>query len=222
MTLLTSGRYAAVTSTLALVVALGGTSYAAVKITGNDIKDGTVTTADVKDHNLKLKDFSSSATHGLTGPKGAKGAKGDPGGKGDTGLTGPSDAYAVPSANSTLTGLGPTATVLGAVVLPAGSYVASGKTIITHNDGGNPQTDAGVTTCELQQPGTDGPATDLDVSNLRMPTGKLLSLTVTVQAAFTLDATTTIQFLCATSGTSNGAGASQFQVIKVGQLHLTP
>lgn len=37
-----SGSYASVASTAALVVALGGTSYAATQITGNDIKHGTV------------------------------------------------------------------------------------------------------------------------------------------------------------------------------------
>ena len=78
MKIISSGRYAAVTSTLALVIALGGTSYAAAKITGRDIKDNTVTTADVKNHNLKLKDLSSSATSGLRGDQG------------DTGPVGPS------------------------------------------------------------------------------------------------------------------------------------
>jgi hypothetical protein len=37
-----SGSYASVASTAALVVALGGTSYAASQITGSDIKHGTV------------------------------------------------------------------------------------------------------------------------------------------------------------------------------------
>jgi hypothetical protein len=37
-----SGSYASVASTAALVVALGGTSYAATQITGSDIKHGTV------------------------------------------------------------------------------------------------------------------------------------------------------------------------------------
>jgi hypothetical protein len=37
-----SGSYATVTSTAALVLALGGTSYAASQITGSDIKAGTV------------------------------------------------------------------------------------------------------------------------------------------------------------------------------------
>jgi hypothetical protein len=47
MKLFTSGRYATVASTAALVVALGGTSYAAAQITGADIKDGSVGTADL-------------------------------------------------------------------------------------------------------------------------------------------------------------------------------
>lgn len=209
MKIISSGRYAAVTSTLALVIALGGTSYAAAKITGRDIKDNTVTTADVKNHNLKLKDLSSSATSGL---------KGD---QGDTGPVGPSDAYAVPPAISTSVGLSQSTTLLGSVNLPAGSYVANGKTSITHNDGGGSQTDAGITSCQLQEPGTSGPATDLDTTDLRMPTGKLLTSTVAVQAAFTLDATTEVQFLCSTTGTNDSAEAVQFQVIKVGALHVS-
>jgi hypothetical protein len=47
MKLFNSGRYAAIASTAALVVALGGTSYAASQITSNDIKDGTIQTKDL-------------------------------------------------------------------------------------------------------------------------------------------------------------------------------
>jgi len=47
MKLFTSGRYATVASTFALVVALGGTSYAAAQITSGDIKDGTIQTKDI-------------------------------------------------------------------------------------------------------------------------------------------------------------------------------
>ena len=54
MRIFSSGRYAVVTSTLALVIALGGTSYAAVKITGKDIVDGTVATEDIKDRHLTV------------------------------------------------------------------------------------------------------------------------------------------------------------------------
>jgi hypothetical protein len=47
MKLFTQGRYATVASTAALVVALGGTSYAAALITTGDIKDGTIQTVDI-------------------------------------------------------------------------------------------------------------------------------------------------------------------------------
>ena len=48
--------YASVVATLALVVALGGTSYAAVKITGKDVKNGSLSGKDVKDESLTGKD----------------------------------------------------------------------------------------------------------------------------------------------------------------------
>ena len=53
MRMFSSGRYAAVTSTLALVVSLGGVSYAAVVVTGDNIQVGTVTTKDVQNKTLK-------------------------------------------------------------------------------------------------------------------------------------------------------------------------
>ena len=57
--------YANVTATLALFVALGGSSYAAIKITGRDVKDDSLTgrdvrsltSRDVKDGTLRRADF---------------------------------------------------------------------------------------------------------------------------------------------------------------------
>jgi len=76
-------RYANVTSTLALVAALGGTSYAAVKLPRNSvhakqIAPGAVRSSEVKDHSLKPADFA-------TLPQGPKGDKGDPGAPGAPG-----------------------------------------------------------------------------------------------------------------------------------------
>jgi hypothetical protein len=48
MKLFRSGSYATVVSTAALVLALGGTSYAAAQITSADIKNGTIQTKDIK------------------------------------------------------------------------------------------------------------------------------------------------------------------------------
>jgi hypothetical protein len=61
---------------LALVVALGGTSYAAITVTGAQIRDGSVTSRDIRNRTLRAEDFR----HGLAaGPQGAKGDKGDAG-----------------------------------------------------------------------------------------------------------------------------------------------
>ena len=77
--------YAHVTATLALFVALGGSSYAAVKLTGKDIADGTLTTKDVKNKSLTRKDFKGS----VKGRRGATGAQRAAGPQGATGPAGP-------------------------------------------------------------------------------------------------------------------------------------
>ena len=58
---ISSGRYAAVTSTLALVVALGGTSYAATQIGTRQIKDDAVTSPKIKNDTVKGKDVLESS-----------------------------------------------------------------------------------------------------------------------------------------------------------------
>lgn len=63
--ILGGSRYASVTATLALVVALGGTSYAAISIPKNSvgspqIKKDAVKSADVKNDGLKGKDIKES------------------------------------------------------------------------------------------------------------------------------------------------------------------
>jgi hypothetical protein len=76
-------RYANVTSSIALFVALGGTGYAALKLPrdsvgAKQIKAGAVRSAEVKNHSLKPVDFA-------TLPRGPKGDKGDPGAAGAPG-----------------------------------------------------------------------------------------------------------------------------------------
>jgi hypothetical protein len=95
---------------IALVVALGGTSYAAIKLPANSVgtkqlKKDAVTTAKVKNGSLQMADFragqlpsGAAGATGATGPKGdtgATGATGLKGGKGGKGDTGPSGANAV-------------------------------------------------------------------------------------------------------------------------------
>lgn len=76
--------YANAAASLALFVALGGSSYAAVAITGKqvrdgslsgrDIRDGSLTGRDVGNHSLLARDFKSGQL-----PQGAKGDPGPPG-----------------------------------------------------------------------------------------------------------------------------------------------
>src|SRR5215212_2286772 len=49
--------YANVIATIALFVALGGTSYAAIRITGKNIKNNTVTTKDIRNRTIRSKDL---------------------------------------------------------------------------------------------------------------------------------------------------------------------
>jgi hypothetical protein len=96
---------------LALLVALGGTSVAAVTaiprnsvgtpqlraqaVTGSKVKNGTLATADVKDGTLTAADFLAGqlasgpqGPNGDPGPQGNPGTQGDPGPKGERGPSG--------------------------------------------------------------------------------------------------------------------------------------
>jgi hypothetical protein len=56
--------YGGVTATVALFLALGGSSYAAFTITGGNIKNGTVTGTDVKDESVKGRDIDNGTLTG--------------------------------------------------------------------------------------------------------------------------------------------------------------
>ncbi len=104
--------FANVVSVTALFIALGGVSYAAIKLpknsvgnaqikknavtgskvknsslTGSDVKNSSLTGSDVKDGSLTTADFRGSV-QGPQGPAGPQGAKGDTGAKGDPGSAG--------------------------------------------------------------------------------------------------------------------------------------
>jgi hypothetical protein len=93
MKLLTSLRPspAMVVACIALAVALGGTSYAAIKLPKNSVgtrqlKKNAVTSPKVKDRSLLARDFRPGQL-----PRGLKGDKGDKGDRGDPGTPGSAD-----------------------------------------------------------------------------------------------------------------------------------
>jgi hypothetical protein len=93
-------------ATLAVFVALGGTSYAALVVTGKNVKDSSLTGADIKNRSLTSADFKGS----IAGPDGAPGAKGDAGpvgAKGETGAAGPQGEGGPRGANGSAGPAGP-------------------------------------------------------------------------------------------------------------------
>jgi len=84
-------------ATIALFAALGGSSYAAISITGKQIRDGSLagrdlrngslTSADVRDQSLLANDFKSGQLP--AGPKGDPGRVGPQGIQGELGPIGP-------------------------------------------------------------------------------------------------------------------------------------
>jgi hypothetical protein len=93
--------YSNVTATLALFIALGGSSYAAITITGKNVKNESLTTKDIKNRSLLNKDFKAGqvpkGARGPAGPQGVTGTagvQGPAGAKGETGPTGPAPSTA--------------------------------------------------------------------------------------------------------------------------------
>jgi hypothetical protein len=90
-------RYASVTATIALVAALGGTSYAAIRLPANSIgsiqvKNGSLLKADFRSGQLPKGAAGPSGSTGATGPAGPAGAKGATGATGPIGATGATGA----------------------------------------------------------------------------------------------------------------------------------
>jgi hypothetical protein len=114
-----NGSYANVTATLALVIALGGTSYAAIKLPKN-----SVTSTTVKDRSLMKKDFRpGQLPAGKRGPAGPAGPAGDGGAGGGGGAffqrVEAFEPLVVGTADQTIQSLS----------LPAGNWVVTAKFI---------------------------------------------------------------------------------------------
>jgi len=80
---------ALVISLVALFVALGGTSYAAVSITGSNVRNGSLSGADIKNGSIRGTDVrNGSLTAGDLTPTTAASLRGPTGATGATGATG--------------------------------------------------------------------------------------------------------------------------------------
>lgn len=102
-------------ASLALFVALGGTSYAAVKL-----QKGSVTSREVKDGSLQAADLAAGVAG--AGPAGPRGPRGTEGPQGEQGAQGLAPAYVSRSSTTTLLLTLPERTLSGSLRLPVGSY----------------------------------------------------------------------------------------------------
>src|SRR5215216_4485897 len=98
--------YANVMATVAVFVALGGSSYAALTITGKNVKDSSLTGKDIKNSSLTTSDVRNGSL--LSGdfksgqlPRGAQGPQGPQGTQGPQGAAGTAVAYAYLRSNGT-------------------------------------------------------------------------------------------------------------------------
>ena len=135
---------------LALAIALGGTSYAAIRLPKNSvgtkqIKNSAVTGAKVKDASLFSNDFAPGQIP--KGPKGDTGPRGLTGARGLTGPMGPSNGYYATTRTKTpISGTdfdNPFVTLTG---LPPGSYVLNGHLTAVKAEAGLASVRCGIKT----------------------------------------------------------------------------
>ncbi|MEI5675363.1 MULTISPECIES: hypothetical protein [Nocardioides] len=117
-----------IVSVLALVVATGGTSYAAVQLTGKDIKNGSIYSADIADQSLRARDFRDGVLK--PGPKGDRGPAGE---KGDAGPAG-TGRWALVAADGTIEAQSGGFTVASAYDAPGAPAGAVGNVYIDANE----------------------------------------------------------------------------------------
>ncbi len=188
-------------SVMALIVALGGTSYAAGMIGSADIKDDSVRSVDVRDDTLRKKDlrFDPTGQQGPVGPPGPVGPQGPAGGRwvlinAAGQIEAQSGGFSVTAAYPTLANTAPEGD-------PSNALRANGNVYI---DAGEELTDNGiVTTIALQNTvDQDGNAN----TNGRAPGGD-------ANAEFSGEITTSICGLAGTACAPPGTGNTDHFVV---------
>jgi hypothetical protein len=188
-----------VISLVALFVALGGTTYAAVALPAHSVgtkqlKNGAVT-------KKKIATKTIASLRGNPGPAGPQGAKGD---TGNTGLRGPSDAYNKTASYSLNN-------------LPAGSYAIIAK--IAYRGG----TGLASISCDLLgRPSAGGSFTKLDHAQTSSSTSSgTTDLVLPLQALATFSATQNLFIGCSfsASGGSPILTDDKLIAIQVGAIH---
>ena len=101
--------YANVMATIAVFIALGGSSYAAINLPRNsvgasEIRTGAVRSSEIKDRSIRTRDLSTSTREALRGQAGVQGPAGPQGATGAQGPAGPTYWAAVNSGGGRMGG----------------------------------------------------------------------------------------------------------------------
>lgn len=133
-------------SVAALVVALGGTSYAATQIQTGDIAKNAVTSGKIADGTIKKADLSNGAL--TAGPQGAPGTQGPVGPTGEAGPVGPAGDQGPSGVDGTPGATGPAGPAgvgrwllvdrTGAIVAQSGGFAIRTAYDIVNNSGTTP------------------------------------------------------------------------------------
>ena len=210
---------------LALFVALGGTSYAAVKLPAKSvgakqIKKNAVSSKKVKDGSLGAVDFAAGqlpkgdkGDKGDQGPRGLQGERGEPGldgQPGPQGERGPSNAYAVYyDAFSSRTSVERT--------VPSGRYLLIGKVSVTNGNFTDPNIS---TSCGVGSPDDSGAGRG-DFSYAALPRafdGDAAESALTVHGIVDLPEGGTVEMTCNRS--EGGLGRWYLTAVQIGEFDL--
>ncbi len=227
--------YSNVMSTIAVFAALGGTSYAAVKISGKDVRDASLTGRDVKDRSLRTRDIRRSdlrrltagltaraGSDGLPGPQGPAGPAGPAGAQGPARVPGPQGergsaaAGALPRAAWRF---GPNIafmhTAFGEIVsvpLPAGKWHVTATGLVENRDGATREV-----TCKIDAgnvPVHVGPV-------MRIPATGAVRQQMALQAMVDLDQPASVKLMCAITGSIPGeVRNADLTAVEVGSIDL--
>jgi hypothetical protein len=192
--------YANVVATLALFIALGGTSYAVTQLPRNSVgnrqlKANAVSSAKIRPGAVGRTDLAASARNAIRGPRGPVGPSGadgaaGPAGPSETIQVRPADPVAIPAA------AGAPAT-LASVTLSPGSWLLDGRATIT-NDGTSVYFD-----CTLQT--AAGTVLSTQTAHSGTDAAGATGIQVAVQSANEVPVATQVLLVCHPSSTTDGS-----------------
>jgi hypothetical protein len=210
---------AIVVAVIALVVALGGTSFAALalkrnsvsslhikngQVKGVDLARNSVSTSKVANGRLLAADFARgqlpAGPRGAPGPPGPQGLTGEPGPQGSRGPEGLSDAFVASFEPVQIPTVAGPPVSLADIDLPAGSFIVLANAIVANGTDGVKGIHCGLGAPGISQSGQSDSAVDIaEVDVGESPFGTRRA-TLSLTGAIVLDQPAKLSFDCFLSG----------------------